>query len=66
MSIVDKLATKAGGTLSSIEVFEQNEGALRLYQRPGYKIIEKRRGVPHSSHPYDGQIVMLTRNVVKT
>lgn len=63
MSIVDKLASKTGCALSSLEVFDQNEGALRLYQRLGYRIVEKRRIVPHPCHPYDGQIVLLTRSV---
>jgi len=63
MNRVDWLASDAGCTISSIEVFDQNEGALRLYQRLGYKIIEKRPVVPHSSHPYDGNLLLLTRSV---
>ncbi len=63
MNIVDDLAKKAGCTLSSIEVFDQNEGALRLYQRLGYTIRDKRPVVPHECHPYNGQIVLLTRPV---
>ena len=63
MAIVDNLAKKAGCTLSSIEVFDQNEGALRLYQRLGYTILDKRPVAPHECHPYDGQIVLLTRPV---
>lgn len=63
MGIVDKLANDAGCTISSIEVFDQNEDALRLYQRLGYEIIQKRVVVPHACHPYDGQIVLLTRPV---
>jgi ribosomal protein S18 acetylase RimI-like enzyme len=63
MNIIDSLATEAGCKLISIEVFEQNEGALRLYQRLGYKIIEKRKIIPHSSHPYSGNILLLTRIV---
>ena len=63
MGIVDELAANVGCTLSSIEVFDQNEGALRLYQRLGYEIMEKRRVVPHSCHPYDGHISLLTRPV---
>jgi ribosomal protein S18 acetylase RimI-like enzyme len=63
MSMVDELARDAGCSLSSIEVFQQNDGALRLYQRLGYNIIEKRRVVPHSSHPYDGDVLLLTRPV---
>jgi len=63
MGLVDELARQAGCTLSSIEVFEENEGALRLYRRLGYTIIERRPVVPHESHPYTGDIVLLTREV---
>lgn len=63
MNRVDRLAGDAGCTISSIAVFDQNEGALRLYRRLGYKIIENRPVVPHGSHPYDGNLLLLTRPV---
>lgn len=66
IGIVDQLAADAGCALTSIEVFDQNEGALRLYQRPGFSIIEKRRVAPHPSQPYDGYILLLTRTVENT
>ncbi len=53
----------SGCSASSIKIFDPNEGALRLYQRPGYSILHKRRAVPHERHPYDGPIVLLTRRV---
>lgn len=65
MGMVDQLACQQRCSLSSIEVFDRNEGALRLYQRIGYTITERRRVVPHQCHPYDGgDIVLLTRPVV--
>ena len=63
MGFVDQLAIKAGCDEISIEVFEQNEGALRLYKRLGYTVKETRDIIPHSSHPYEGKIVLLTRPV---
>lgn len=63
MSIVDRLAIEAGCGLTSIEVFEENEGALRLYKRLGYKITESRPVIPHPCHPYHGRLVLLTREV---
>lgn len=63
MGIVDGLAQEAGCTLSSIEVFDQNRGAMRLYQRLGYSVLDRRLVVPHPCHPYDGHIVLLTRRV---
>lgn len=63
MAEVDTLAKDAGCTLSSIEVFEENSGALKLYQRLGYRIIESRPVIPHSSHPYQGNILLLVKEV---
>ncbi len=63
MRMVDSLASDAGCSLTSIEVFAQNEGALRLYRRLGYEVAEKRRVVPHECHPYDGELLLLTRHV---
>jgi len=58
---VDDLARLAGCVEISIEVFEENQGALKLYQRLGFQVIEARDVVPHSCHPYTGRIVLLTR-----
>jgi len=63
MERVDALASAAGCTLSSIEVFGENTGALRLYRRLGYEIIERRPVVLHACHPYHGEILLLTRPV---
>jgi ribosomal protein S18 acetylase RimI-like enzyme len=63
MGMVDSLASDAACSISSIEVFAQNEGALRLYQRLGYELAEKRPVVPHECHPYDGELLLLTRPV---
>ena len=63
MGLIDGLAKNTGCELISIEVFEQNDGALRFYQRLGYEIIEKRKVIPHSSHPYSGNIVLLTKGI---
>ncbi len=63
MAIVDNLAREVGCDQTSIQVFGQNQGALRLYQRLGYNIVEKRPVIPHSCHPYTGEIMLLTRAV---
>lgn len=63
MGLADKLAANAGCSLLSVEVFEQNTGALRLYQRLGYAIVDKRPVVPHRCHPYTGDVVLLTKPV---
>lgn len=63
MTVAEKLAADAACTLLSVEVFEQNEGAVRLYRRLGYFPVEKRAVVPHPCHPYGGDILLLTKNV---
>lgn len=66
MGTVSKSAIDAGCKLISVEVFEQNQGALNLYQRLGYKIIERRRVVPHPCHPYtSGDVILLTKNATE-
>lgn len=64
LATANDAATEAGCEESSLEVFEQNEGAVRLYERHGYRIIARRAAVPHDCHPYDGDIVLMTRRVV--
>ncbi|MCP4187839.1 MAG: GNAT family N-acetyltransferase [Gammaproteobacteria bacterium] len=63
MDQVNSLAIEAGCTTISIEVFEQNTGALRLYQRLGYRVVDQRNVIPHECHPYDGKMVLLTKSV---
>jgi len=63
MYVANQLAKKSGCDTLSIEVFEQNERALRLYQREGFEVIESRPVIPHSCHPYNTNILLLTRNV---
>ena len=64
MAVVDRLATAAGCRTIAVEVFEQNAGALRLYRTLGYQVAEERAVVPHSCHPYEGRIVLLTKQAL--
>lgn len=57
------LAAEAGCTTISVEVFEQNAGALRLYQRLGYRIVEQRGVIAQPCHPYTGRVLLLTKTV---
>lgn len=61
MSVARQLAQEAACQTISLEVFGQNEGALRLYQRLGYSIVESRDVVPHPCHPHTGKIFLLTK-----
>jgi len=66
MSMVNNLAIDCDCDTISVEVFEQNEGAVRLYQRLGYEIVDFRNVIPHPCHPYTGKIFLLTKDVSKT
>ena len=63
MTVTEKLAAEAACTLLSVEVFEQNAGAARLYRRLGYLPVEKRAVVPHPCLHCEGDILLLTKNV---
>jgi len=60
-----ELAAEAGCDELSIQVFEQKEAALGLYERHGYRIFARRQAVPHPSYPYDGDVLLLTRKVAR-
>jgi ribosomal protein S18 acetylase RimI-like enzyme len=56
-------ALEAGTARVTVEVFEQNEGALRLYQRQGFRILDRGPAVPHPCHPFSGDILLLVQNL---
>ncbi len=65
MAQVDRLAQGAGCSLASIEVFDSNTGALNLYIRLGYEIVE-RRPMPPCDFVPAGEVLLLTRTVPAT
>lgn len=66
LEVANTLAAEAGCDELSLEVFEQNEVAVRLYERHGYRTVARRPSVPHPSYPYDGDVLLMTRKVVRT
>ena len=57
------LATEAGCEKLSLEVFNQNEAAVRLYEHHGFQAVARLAVEPHPSHPYEGDVVLMTRKV---
>ena len=55
-----QLAIEADCDQLSLEVFDENVAALRLYKRLGFEVIDSREVVPHESHPHRGKILLLT------
>jgi ribosomal protein S18 acetylase RimI-like enzyme len=66
LEAANDLAAEAGCDELSIEVFEQNEGAVRLYESHGYRTVARRPAVPHPSYPYDGDVLLMTRKVARS
>lgn len=56
-------AIEAGTARITVAVFDQNEGALRLYQRHGFRILDRQPAVPHACHPYTGELLLLVQNL---
>lgn len=56
-------ALEAGTARVTVEVFDQNEEAMRLYQRQGFRVLDRRRAIAHPCHPYTGDILLLIQNL---
>jgi ribosomal protein S18 acetylase RimI-like enzyme len=64
LAAAERLARENGTSAMSIQVYGQNTGAVRLYQRLGYKFHEK---APVRSHPcqpyYTGDVLLLIKDL---
>jgi ribosomal protein S18 acetylase RimI-like enzyme len=47
----------------SLFVFEQNAGAVRLYERNGFKTVDRAAVVPHKLIQYTGDVLLMTAPV---
>lgn len=56
-------AIEAGTARITVAVFDQNEGALRLYQRHGFRILDRQPAVQHACHPYTGELLLMVQNL---
>jgi ribosomal protein S18 acetylase RimI-like enzyme len=63
LEAANTLASEAGCEILGLEVFDQNEAALGLYERHGFQAVARLTLVPHPSHPYEGDVVLMTRKV---
>jgi ribosomal protein S18 acetylase RimI-like enzyme len=60
LEIVREKARQSGCREVSLLVFEQNEGALRLYERNGFAVIDRALAVPHKLIRYTGEVLLMT------
>jgi ribosomal protein S18 acetylase RimI-like enzyme len=63
LEIAKGLARERGCPELSLLVFEQNIGAVRLYERQGFKVIDRRPVVPHELIRYTGDVLLMTAPV---
>lgn len=56
-------ALKLGFDRLSLLVFEENTGALNLYQKLGFKELARRPAVPHACYPRQGEILLLQKRI---
>ena len=63
MDLATEQARESGFNGLSLVAFEQNEGAVRLYERLGYQEIDRAPVVPHPLIHLDGDALLMTRLV---
>jgi ribosomal protein S18 acetylase RimI-like enzyme len=64
LRIIDPLAAEEGLTETSLTVAETNEGARRLYEQEGYRVVASEPMVPHPRIDLTGNWLLMTRPVV--
>jgi len=58
-------ATNARLERISLLVFEQNEGAVRLYEKLGFKVIGRADVYPHELIHFTGEVLLMSREAIK-
>ena len=61
MGYATDLARQSDCNTLSLEVFEDNENAVRLYRLLGYSVLDQRDVVPHPCHTHHGKILLFTK-----
>ena len=47
----------------SLSVFEQNKGAVKLYERNGFRVIDRAPMVAHEQIRYTSEVLLMTAPV---
>jgi len=63
LSIAREQARERGFEALSLLVFEQNTGALRLYEREGFREVDRAAVVPHPLIHHTGDVLLMTAEV---
>ena len=65
LMVAEARARDAGCVELSLQVFAENEAALRFYLRHGYEVVARRPIVPHVCYPYSTEVLLMTRPLEK-
>ena len=57
------IAVKGGHSQISLLVFENNEAAMSLYEKRGFKEQSKLMAPAHPSMPYEGNVILLSKSL---
>lgn len=60
LRIAKEKARQSGCQEVSLLVFTQNEGAVRLYERNGFRVVDRAPVVPHELIRYTGEVLLMT------
>jgi len=63
LALAETHALQKGFAQISLVVFEQNEGAKRLYERSGYKEVDRVAVYPHPLIRYTGDAILMVKEV---
>lgn len=63
MAEAERLAQEQETDTLSLIAFEQNEGAVRLYKRLGFDVVDKHELIPHESFDSTGYELLMTRTL---
>lgn len=64
MRAAEDRARSQGIRRMSIQAYEQNTGAVKLYKRLGYATVETRPVISHPCQPYyDGRVVLMLKDI---
>ena len=63
MELAEQQCTQLGLENLSLIVFEENQGAKRLYERIGYREIDRRQIAPHSLIRFTADAILMSKSV---